>query len=123
MNVRNDRLQTWARVLRWTARVWSIVSVGLLLGFIVGEGANPSGTREWIGLLFFPIGISLGMLWAWRNERLGGTITVVSLLLFYIVHLTTAGSFPAGFAWLAFAAPGFLFLLSSRVSPDSRASA
>ena len=119
----SDRHHTLGRVLRWTARVWSVVSIGLLLGFLVGEGLNPSGMHEWIGLLFFPLGISLGMLLAWRNERLGGTITVVSLFVFYVVHLTTAGTFPAGFAWLAFAAPGFLFLLSSRVSTDSHSSA
>lgn len=123
MNTRSEGRQMRGRFLRWTARVWSVVSIGLLLAFIVGEGLNPSGAHEWIGLLFFPIGISLGMLWAWRNERVGGTMTVVSLLLFYVVHLTTSGTFPAGFAWLAFAAPGFLFLLASRLSGVSRSSA
>jgi hypothetical protein len=116
MDGRTDRPRGWGRTLRWTARVWSAVSVVLLLGFIVGEGINPSGLNEWLGLLFFPFGISVGMILAWWREALGGSITVGSLLAFYVVHLTTAGTLPKGWAWLAFAAPGFLFLLSSYTS-------
>lgn len=99
--------------LRWVARIWSVASVGLVVGFIVGEGFNPSGLTTWIGVLLFPLGISLGMIVAWWRERLGGGITVGCLLAFYLLHLVTAGRFPRGWAWLLFAAPGFLFLLAS----------
>jgi CHASE2 domain-containing sensor protein len=92
----------------------------LVLAFIVGEGFNPSGPNEWLGVLLFPVGISVGMILAWWKEGLGGSITVGSLLAFYVVHLTTAGAFPKGWAWLAFAAPGFLFLLSSHLSRRPR---
>jgi hypothetical protein len=88
-----------------------VVSVGTLLAFVVGEGVNPSG-GEWLGFLFFPLGISVGMIVGWWREGAGGTITSGSLLGFYIIHLITAGAFPKGWAWLVFAAPGFLFLLS-----------
>jgi hypothetical protein len=76
--------------LRWTARLWSVVSVPLVLGFIVGEGLNPSGPSEWLDVLFFPIGISVEMVLAWWREALGGSITVGSLLAFYVVHVATA---------------------------------
>jgi hypothetical protein len=33
-----DRRQKWVSALRWTARVWSVASVALVLAFIVGEG-------------------------------------------------------------------------------------
>jgi len=113
---RTDRHQRWVHALRWTARIWSVLSVALVLAFIVGERDNPSGLNEWLGFLFFPFGISVGMIISWWKEALGGCITVGSLLVFYMVRLTTAGMFPQGWAWLAFAAPGFLFLLSSFVS-------
>jgi len=103
----------WVSGLRWTARVWSVVSVVLLLGFIIGEGIHLSGPKEWIGFALFPIGISVGMVLAWRHERLGGAITVGSLLAFYVLYFATTGAPPKGWAWLVFAAPGFLFLLSS----------
>jgi hypothetical protein len=102
------------RAIRWTARVWAIASIGLILAFLVGEGFHPSQVRarEWLGLLFFPVGICAGMVLAWWKEGLGGAITVLSLVAFYGIHLATAGTFPRGWAWWVFAAPGFLFLLS-----------
>lgn len=110
------------RLVRWTARVWSICSIGLLLGFVVGEGINPKTSAEALGLLFFPLGISVGMVLAWWKEGLGGSVTIGSLAAFYAIHLVTSGSLPRGAAWLVFAAPGFLFLLSwhqSRRAPGS----
>jgi hypothetical protein len=120
MEGRTHRYQRLVSALRWTARVWSVASVALVLAFIVGEGVKPSGPSEWLGFLFFPLGISVGMILAWWKEGLGGSITVGSLLTFYVVHRTTAGTFPKGWAWLAFAAPGFLFLLSSHWSRRPR---
>ena len=115
-----DRQHRWVMALRWTARIWSGASIALVLAFIVGEGFHPSGLNEWLGVLFFPIGISVGMILAWWKESLGGSITVASLVTFYVVHLATAGTFPKGWAWLAFAAPGFFFLLSSHLSRRSK---
>jgi hypothetical protein len=64
------------------------VAIGLLLCFAIGEGLNPLRLtlQEWILFLFFPLGISLGMLVAWRCECLGGSLTVASLAAFYLVH-------------------------------------
>ncbi len=100
-------------IIRWTARMLSIVSIGFILLFIVGEGFSPTLIRptEWIGLLFFPVGISIGMILAWWQEGIGGSITVGSLVMFYIFHFATASKFPNGWAWLVFTTPGFLFLL------------
>ena len=102
------------RVVRRVARAWSIASVALVIAFLFGEGFHPEqlAPAQRLGFLFFPVGICLGMILAWWKEGLGGGITVVSLLVFYLIHLSTAGAFPKGWAWLAFAAPGFLFLLS-----------
>ena len=123
MEGRTDRPRRWILALRWTARIWSVASVALVLAFIVGEGFDPSGLNEWLGALLFPIGISVGMILAWWKEGLGGSITVGSLLAFYVVHLATAGTFPKGWPWLAFAAPGFLFLLVSYLSRRPRIAA
>jgi hypothetical protein len=100
--------------IRLLARVWAVASIVLILGFVIGEGFHPSAVKpaEWLGLFFFPLGICAGMIVAWWKESLGGCITVGSLIVFYLLHLITAGAFPKGIAWLLFAAPGFLFLLS-----------
>jgi hypothetical protein len=111
MENQTDRQGVLTRVVRWSARVWSIASVGLLLLFVAGEGINPTTRGEWLGLLFFPLGICVGMILGWWREGIGGSITVGSLLVFYLIHFATAGTLPKGWAWLVFAAPGLLFLL------------
>jgi hypothetical protein len=113
METQIDRQNTLILLVRRTARALSILSIGLVLLFIVGEKFNPTQIKptEWLGLLFFPFGISVGMILAWWKEGLGGCITVGSLLMFYVTHLATSGKLPQGWAWLIFASPGFLFLL------------
>jgi hypothetical protein len=117
---------TLTQAIRWTARAWAVASVGLILAFVVGEGFHPSQikAREWLGLVFFPVGISAGMILAWWREGLGGTITVASLAIFYLIHFATAGTFPKGWAFLVFAIPGSLFLFCwqrSRSTPVTNA--
>jgi hypothetical protein len=99
--------------LRWTARVLSILAAGVVLLFASGEGLNLSHftARELVLSVFFPIGVCLGMVLAWRWEGLGGGVTVASLAAFYLVERLTSSSFPRGYALVALASPGFLFLL------------
>jgi hypothetical protein len=51
----------------------------MILVFSVGEKSCPSGPGELLGFLFFSLGISIGMILAWRKEGIGGGITVASL--------------------------------------------
>jgi hypothetical protein len=106
-----ERRRASTRLVRWTARLWSIASISLILLLCVGEGIYYTGPMEWLGFLFFPLGISVGMILAWWMEGLGGSITVGSLIVFYMIYLATVGTLPKGWAWLAFSVPGFLFLL------------
>ena len=109
--------------LRWIARVCSILSVGVLLLFFVGEGFNPTkvAPREWVGLLFFPFGVVVGLMLAWWREGLGGVISVGSLLAFYVLYgLLLSGAIPRGSAFLLFAAPGGLFVVCWMLSASVR---
>lgn len=95
------------------ARVGSIASITLLLMIFTSEGFHPSeiSTNEWIGLLFFPIGIVTGMAIAWWKEGLGSVVTLGSLLGFYLVWGYLLRNHIGGWWFVVFAAPGFLFLL------------
>jgi hypothetical protein len=101
--------------LRWSARILSLLAVGVVLLFAIGEGLNLSRftATELVLFAFFPVGVCLGMVLAWRWEGLGGGITLASFAAFYLVHRLTSSGFPRGFAFLALAAPGFLFPLCS----------
>ena len=99
--------------LRWAARFASIVSIAIILLFFIGEGFNPAkvASREWLGLLFFPLGVMAGMVVAWWKEGLGAAITLASLLAFYLVYgLLLSGRLSGGPAFIVLTAPGFLFL-------------
>ena len=100
-------------VIKLLARLTSIASITLLLMLFAGEGLHPSRitTSEWVGLLFFPIGVMIGMVIAWWKEGVGSLVTVGSLLAFYVVYGYLMRNHLGGWAFIVFASPGFLFLL------------
>jgi hypothetical protein len=92
------------RLLRWTARAASLVSLAFLAMFATSGGAAPTAA-EWLLLAFFPIGVALGMIVAWHREILGGVIAASSLAAFHALLLLD-GSRPApGWWFLVFASP------------------
>lgn len=108
------------RMARWLARFGSVASVGLLLLFFFGEEMKLSeltATEIW-GLIFFPLGVTVGMLLSWRWEVLGGSVTVLSLLAFYKVIYAANGRFPEGLWFMLFALPGLLFLYCGLCKPE-----
>ena len=100
-------------VIELLARVGSIVSIILLISLFLGEALHPSeiSSNEWAGLLFFPIGVTIGMIIAWWKEIVGSAVTLLSLLAFYLVYGYLLRNHIGGWAFMAFASPGFLFLL------------
>lgn len=93
------------------ARVASVISVTLLVLLFQAEAFHPSeiAPREWLGLVFFPVGIIVGLVIAWWKEGLGVSITIGSLLAFYFVYGYLLQSHVAGWAFILFASPAFLF--------------
>lgn len=100
-------------VIELLARVGSIASITLLTLLFLGEAVRPAeiSANEWAGLLFFPIGITIGMIVAWWKEGLGSAVTLLSLLAFYLVYGYLLRNHIGGWVFIAFASPGFLFLL------------
>ena len=100
-------------VVELLARVTSIASITLLFMLFASELLNPSevAPRQWVGLFFFPLGVIVGMIIAWWKEGLGAAITVGSLLGLYLVYGYFMRYHIAGWAFIVFASPGFLFLL------------
>jgi hypothetical protein len=104
----------WSLIgLEWIARAASVASIALLVMLFLGEAFHPSQItfQEWAGLIFFPIGVVAGMIIAWRKEALGGFVTVASLVGFYLVYGYLLRNHIGGWFFLAFAAPGFLFVV------------
>jgi hypothetical protein len=75
----NDKSATTvaASVLKWTARLWSLASLGFLAMFMIGEGFNPLAaltSRQWAWFVCFPFGVSAGLALGWWRQTAGGAI-------------------------------------------------
>lgn len=101
--------------LRTLARGWSLASLSFFLlvlaDAVLLAGGLPEG-EAWLGFAFFPIGVMLGLIWAWRSEPQGGLLALLSLSAYYAWHLHVDGGLPEGPAFAILAAPGLLFLLA-----------
>lgn len=113
-----NRSQEWyadaALIVRWIARIGSLIAIGFLLAFLFGEGGDPTAITpsEWLLLLFFPVGVVVGMIIGWWKDGAGGLISVGSLALFYLVEAWLSGNLADGFFFAIFTFPGVLFLIS-----------
>lgn len=101
-------------IVRWTARISSLVSIGLLAAFLFGEDGLTLQLEmaEWLGLLFFPGGVIIGMILGWWREGWGGMVVLVSLAAFYVEQFLLGGRIPGGPWFLIFTLPGLLFGVS-----------
>ncbi|MEZ4773311.1 MAG: hypothetical protein R3D00_09015 [Bacteroidia bacterium] len=100
-----------AQILRWTARVWGILSLAFLLFMIGGhifgdEPQNFNNNREIVSLIFFPGGVLAGLLIGFRSEKWGGIIAAVSMAVFFVM---APNALSTAWFWLI-AAPAVWFL-------------
>ena len=116
MAQRPQRLATISTVTRWLARVLSVIFIGIILLFFFGEADLSQPIRltpgEWIGVLFFPVGVAAGMILGWWREGVGAAVAVGSLCAFYVLDTITTRNPPSGPFFILFTSPGILFGLS-----------
>jgi hypothetical protein len=101
-------------LLRAVARGASIVCLAIILLFFLGEdfALGTLSVEEWIGFAFFPVGVLIGLVLAWREELIGGVITLASVAGFYLVYGWVLNStLRMGWAFLPFLLPGILFVI------------
>jgi len=105
---------TSVRIVRWVARIWSLLSIILIGVTFVGELFSITGPTptpiEWLGLLFFPFGVLVGLGLGWWREGVGGATAVFSLFAFYMWDFVVSHSLPGGIFFLLLTAPAFLYL-------------
>ncbi len=114
---------TFEYLLRIAARAASIVCLAIILLFFLGQdfALGSLSITEWIGFAFFPAGVLFGLVLAWREELIGGTITLISVAGFYLVYgwLLNA-TFRQGWAFLPFILPGILFAMYGYIRTHAR---
>jgi len=104
----------WPRIVRWVARGSGLAGIGFMLASVVAQRANPFQMQSSDLLLFlcFPSAVAVGMILAWFWELGGAVIALGGLTAFYAANRFLVGDSP-GWHFLAFAAPGILFLISA----------
>ncbi len=106
-----------AKIIRALAKIGSLASLGFLSMFVVAhftQGELPAiGSHEWLGLMFFPIGVMAGLLLSWWKEALGGWLTVGNLIAFYCWNLMNSGHLPGGPYFILLTLPGLMFLIAN----------
>lgn len=104
------------KAIRWTARIWSLVSLGFVFLFLIGYALSPTDRWpqgfEWLLMGFFPIGLVFFMLIAWRWEKWGSILALVCLAAFYLGIYIQKGIVVRGPYVLLLSAPAVLFLIS-----------
>lgn len=105
-----------AAAVRWIARITSVLAVGFVVvmaaDYVLVPGQEPATTVEFIGLLFFPIGVCCGLVMGWWREATGGTVAVGSLFAFYLTMALGGHDFPTSPYFALITSPGVLFLLA-----------
>jgi len=103
-----------ASIPRWIARSLSLIVIGFLLLFLLGEGLPPITVLH----ICFPFGVMLGLILAWFFEGIGAAITIVSIAAFYSIHYFHDGKLPGGPFFLISGAPSVFFLVSMFMRKD-----
>ena len=85
----------------------------MLLGHAFGsEGLGTfKGFVEVLQFMFYPAGICIGLIVAWKWEGVGGIVTVGSLTAFHLLRYVSFGNPAFSGVIDGLATPGFLFLV------------
>ena len=103
-------------VLRWTARVTSLVVIGFILLFAFDGHSGAPSAIEILGIVLFPGLVCLGFLLGWWREILGAVLPTVGLIGIYVWSQAAVGHLPRGPWFIVFWSPALLFLATWSVA-------
>jgi hypothetical protein len=119
MSAINHQANFSQQLLRWIARMLSLLSTGLLLLFLLGEPLEMSRitARQLIGFVLFPVGVVVGFALAWWREIPGALISIAAVIVLCLVYIRDISK---SWAFFVFACPALLFLASGLLSRAQR---
>jgi hypothetical protein len=106
------------KLIRWTARIWSILLFAFALMVMFSPDPYASGpvpAEDWILLSLWGLTI-LGLLVAWRWELAGSIFTIVMLLVRELAWIILKGPWLVNFLifWALALPPAILYLIAWR---------
>jgi hypothetical protein len=112
-----------AQIVRWIARIISIIIILGVLAIYIGEGGfNPMKLTgsEAVMMVFFWVCV-IGLVVAWKWPLVGGFISVGGMVLFIIGEVIITGHPPRGLAFETMMIPGLLFIASAKIASRKKA--
>ena len=104
------------KILRWTARVWSLLAFALAMVMAFSpdpHAVNPIKVREVFMLSLWLVAI-LGLLIAWRSERLGALITLITMPVREVLYILFYREWTINFLliWALVIPPAVMYLIA-----------
>ena len=104
------------KILRWTARIWSLLAFILALVVALSpdpHAVNPITAREGFMLSLWLIAI-LGLLLAWRFERLGALISIIIMPIREAIYILFYREWTINFLliWALVIPPAVIYLIA-----------
>ncbi len=106
------------KIVHWLARLTAALMIALFLLFFIGEGGFCvlKLTFREVFVMLSMLTIVYGLAEGWKSEKLGGLLTIVGLIAFYIFNKIFNGNWPDG-PWFVFMVfPAVLYLISWRLN-------
>ena len=112
----NPGSTVFVKILRWTARIWSLLATVFAMVVALSPdpyAVNPITARE-IFMLSLWLVAMLGLLLAWRFERLGALITVIIMPLREVLYFLFYREWTINFLliWALVMPPAAMYLLA-----------
>lgn len=112
------------KLIRWIARIWGTIILVFILTFFLGYAFGDEGlgfdkisNHEKITFIFFPIATIVGLLIAYKNEKIGGLIATLGMIVFFIMQPEVLTK---PFVFLGILPPGILYLIYWFLSKKNR---
>lgn len=122
----NKNSSTLVKILRWTARIWSLLA--LVIALVVAISPDPYATepvpfRDYFILSLWGIAI-MGLVLAWRWERTGAWIAILTMVLREMLYLMINREWGIYFllVWVLVIPPAIMYLLASHLDSKKRLS-
>ena len=111
----NRNSSTRVKIVRWIARVWSLFALALALLIVFSPdpyAVNPIQPREIFMLSLWGMAI-LGLILAWRWERLGALLTMIIMPVRELVYVLIYREWTINFLliWALVIPPAVMYLL------------
>lgn len=124
MKTKTEKKPVSSRILRWIARIWSLLM--LIFALIRVFTPDPYATRpitalEVFLLSFWGVAI-LALMFAWKWEKIGALIAIVTMAVRELVYFITTGEWIINFLiiWAFIIPPAILYLLAHKIDKSNQ---